>query len=96
MANAPGGQPPMGGYPGGPQWGRPGPGQPPGQPYQQHRPQKPRKKRRGCGCGCFTFLFVLFVVLALGYLQFWGVWDWMYDIFGVGAPPGISDNWIWD
>jgi len=96
----------MGGHPGGqqrPPWG-PGPGQPPGghgyppPPQSAQKPQKPpkKKKRGGCGCGCFFFLLILAAVVVLGYLQFWGVYDWMYTIFNVGAPPGISDGWVWD
>lgn len=99
MGGGHGGPPPMGGgHPGGPprpQWGPPGaPGQPP-HPYQQRPPHQP-KKRRGCGCGCFTLLFVVLVLGFLAYLQFWDVWDWMYAIFNVGAPPGVSDSWVWD
>lgn len=106
MGGPPGhpGHNPMGGPPpGGPQWG-PGPGRPPGPygqppagPYgQPPHHQQPKKKKGGCGCGCLTFALMFLVVIVLAYLQFWDVWDWMYDIFGVGLPQGMSDPFVWD
>jgi hypothetical protein len=79
----------MGGPHGGPprpQWGQQGPGGQP--PHPAQRPQQPprKKKKGGCGCGCFTLLLITVVVLVLAYLQLWGVYDWMYELFDAGAP----------
>ena len=92
----PGGPPPAGG-PQQPPWGAPGPNDPGGGPHQQYypgpqQPHQPRKKRSGCGCGCAAFAVIVLVVLALTYLQVWGVYDWVYEIFGVGSPR----QFVWD
>ena len=75
----------------------PGPNDPGGGPHQQYypgpqQPHQPRKKRSGCGCGCAAFAVIVLVVLALTYLQVWGVYDWVYEIFGVGSPR----QFVWD
>lgn len=35
---------------------------------------------------------IVLVVLVLTYLQVWGVYDWVYEIFGVGSPR----QFVWD
>ncbi|GAB3723244.1 hypothetical protein [Nocardiopsis nanhaiensis] len=42
------------------------------------------------------FLILLVILGVLLYLQFWDVWDWLYVIFDVGEPPGVSDPFVWD
>ena len=98
MGGAPGGpgRPPGHGGPppSGPQWGHNPPPGPHGNPYG--RPPQQKRKKSGCGCGCFFLALIILVVVVLGYLQFWDVWDWMYAIFDLGNPPGMSDPFVWD